>query len=603
VDKHVIIYLIFEKLGGKEMFKRSTKITSLLVAAASVASMVPAMATEKVDELDGTIYNAIAYKDGKAYIDGDDIEGLSEGAYYLSDGKYTELDDVDSGDEAESYSDKYVEVEGGDYYLDLETGKVTDDEIKDDATDDAATALRKKIRKDNDDRYTSDMEKDDQDVAAIPGNKFADVWYETQLDSESGDNHGAAKYTVYTDAEGNYIDADYNAGKINVVSTTDGSINLKNTTDDDEGYTVSVESNKTIASDANYIYRFANISIYDADDNNVTDSVKFGSKHNSVEVPTTDGSVTVLQKISKAQDSDDIDGAKYAKTVDTYFLTDEDGDSVDLLGEDTTADEAGYTVVDGKFVTYRLDDGNLKATSYDLKSKNGFYYLDEDDSDDIDLEVSEDGEYAWDIDAEGNIWGLDSGYLKKFNNSDSFDKIYKVDGGMDELSVYDENNIVVWNEDDEVYSVIGAAAEDTTEDTTTEDTTTEDTTPVITTGWAQDATTGTWNYVQADGTKVVGWLQSPASGKWYFMDATGTMMANGWVNDGGTWYYLTSTGAMATGWVKDGSTWYYLAGSGAMQTGWINDNGTWYYCNASGAMLSNTTVDGYVLGASGAWIK
>ena len=60
---------------------------------------------------------------------------------------------------------------------------------------------------------------------------------------------------------------------------------------------------------------------------------------------------------------------------------------------------------------------------------------------------------------------------------------------------------------------------------------------------------------------------------------------------------------MATGWVNQGGTWYFLASSGAMKTGWLNDNGTWYYLNASGAMLANTTVDGYVLGASGAWIK
>jgi len=40
-----------------------------------------------------------------------------------------------------------------------------------------------------------------------------------------------------------------------------------------------------------------------------------------------------------------------------------------------------------------------------------------------------------------------------------------------------------------------------------------------------------------------------------------------------------------------------------MKTGWLNDNGTWYYLNTSGAMLANTTVDGYKLSASGAWVK
>ncbi|NFE75542.1 hypothetical protein FC758_17050, partial [Clostridium botulinum] len=40
-----------------------------------------------------------------------------------------------------------------------------------------------------------------------------------------------------------------------------------------------------------------------------------------------------------------------------------------------------------------------------------------------------------------------------------------------------------------------------------------------------------------------------------------------------------------------------------MKTGWLNDNGTWYFLNASGKMLSNTVVDGYKLGANGAWIR
>lgn len=127
------------------MFRRSTKITSLIVAAASVVTMVPAMAADvkKVDSQDGTVYNAVAYKDGQIYIDGE-LEDKDEAAYYLANGKYTDLDDIDSGDNVNPYGDKYVEVDDGDYYLDLSTGKVTDDDVKGDLEDDAATALRKK---------------------------------------------------------------------------------------------------------------------------------------------------------------------------------------------------------------------------------------------------------------------------------------------------------------------------------------------------------------------------------------------------------------------------------------------------------------------------
>ena len=132
------------------MFRRSTKITSLIVAAASIATMVPAMAADvkRAEDYDGTVYNAIAYKDGKFYIDGE-LEDMDEAAYYNEGGKYTDLDDVDSGDSAKIYGEKYLEVEEGDYYLDLETGKVTDDSVREDAFDDASSALRKKVDKDD----------------------------------------------------------------------------------------------------------------------------------------------------------------------------------------------------------------------------------------------------------------------------------------------------------------------------------------------------------------------------------------------------------------------------------------------------------------------
>ena len=72
----------------------------------------------------------------------------------------------------------------------------------------------------------------------------------------------------------------------------------------------------------------------------------------------------------------------------------------------------------------------------------------------------------------------------------------------------------------------------------------------------------------------------------------------------GSWYYLDQSGAKQTGWQHLGSSWYYLDSEGKMQTGWFKDsNGKWYYLYDSGAMASNTTIDGYKLGADGAWIK
>ena len=624
------------------MLKRTTKITSLITIAATMATMVPAMAADvkRAEDYDGTVYNAVAYKDGKFYIDGE-LEDMDEAAYYNDGGKYTDLDDIDSGDYAEAYGDKYVEAEEGDYYLDLETGKVTDDTVREDAFDDASTALRKKVNKDDpsdryadpdvlpdydEDNYVVDSSnlkvesgKDVSDLVAIPKNKFGEEWYMAKYNRAAGYdsnyiNGDDQPFAVYTDKDGKYIDADYNVGKISF-TTTDGSASLKNTDDDDAGAKVAVRHIKTIASDKDYIYRLAAVVVTDLDGNNVTDEVKFKNIDDDVDITTTDAVgfklndggkfVLAIQKISKEQDSSDIDDAKYAKTVNTYFVTDEDGKNSDDQIAVAYDDNTKFTVADGKLIAYTTEDDSVQAYAYTLKSKNGYYYVDSSDGDDNDAETREsdldgrESEAAVDTDVDGNLYVLDGGYVYKFDNDEEWEKVAKVDGACTDLSVYDKDNIIAWNEDDEAYSIVAGKAK--SDDATDEDTTT------TTTGWAQDATTGAWSYTKADGTKAIGWFQSPTSGLWYYMDANGVMQANGWIQDGGSWYFLDSTGAMKTGWVYTGGAWYFLkntAGNlGAMQTGWIQTGGKWYYCNASGAMLSNTTVGGYVLGADGAWIK
>ncbi|HCW53608.1 MAG TPA: hypothetical protein DG753_07720 [Clostridium sp.] len=140
------------------------------------------------------------------------------------------------------------------------------------------------------------------------------------------------------------------------------------------------------------------------------------------------------------------------------------------------------------------------------------------------------------------------------------------------------------------------------------------------TGWIQS--NGSWYYLNNSGAMATGWIKD--NDKWYYMNSSGDM-ATGWVKDNdkwyymnesgimetgwlrspysGKWYYMNKSGAMTTGWIKDNGKWYYLKDSGEMATGWIKDKNKWYYLNQSGEMLANTTVNGYVLGASGEWIK
>jgi hypothetical protein len=118
------------------------------------------------------------------------------------------------------------------------------------------------------------------------------------------------------------------------------------------------------------------------------------------------------------------------------------------------------------------------------------------------------------------------------------------------------------------------------------------------TGW--EKINNVWYYFTGSGAMKKGWLLD--GGSWYYLNANGSMKT-GWLYTGGQWYYLTSSGAMKTGWLKLGTTWYYLSTSGAMKTGWQLVGKNWYYFYSSGAMAYNTTIGGYKLGASGAWIK
>ncbi|WP_238860833.1 N-acetylmuramoyl-L-alanine amidase family protein [Clostridium sp. YIM B02569] len=583
------------------MFRRANKITSLLLAAAAIVSIAPATGAyaadyKKIEAQDGTIYDAVAYKDGKFYIDGE-VNDKDEAVYYLNNGKYNDVSDIDTGSSVAAYGDKYVDVSNGDYFLDLGTGKATDESIKSNAEDDAAAALRKKIKKDTDGRYVEGSSANQSEaiptVTELPGAKFGEVWYETQYSAQDATNKNTSYLNVYTDANGAYIDADYKLGKIKVTTTESGvskAVSVDNTNDKYDANTTkgdvtgSVDSTtaKVIGQDADYIYRTATVTI--STTNSIVQKINGIAVSGNSAFKQTTGAVTfdVIQKISKAQASDNIKGAKYAKTVTAYVISDDKGadKTGDLINAANGYTDSGYTVVDGKIVNYGItSDKQIATQTITLKGTNGYTYTDFADlSKGEDIEKSSDSGnsydgYAFDIDASGNLWRLNGGYIYEWNNDKDWDKVYKVDGSFDEMSVYNKDNIVAWNQSDAVYSVIGGTkADDTTTDTAA-------TTPAVTAGWVQ-ATNGTWTYNKADGTKAAGWL-----------------------NLGGNWYYLKADGVMGTGWVNDNGTWYFLSASGAMATGWLNDNGTWYYLNSSGAMLANTTVDGYVLGANGAWIR
>ena len=122
---------------------------------------------------------------------------------------------------------------------------------------------------------------------------------------------------------------------------------------------------------------------------------------------------------------------------------------------------------------------------------------------------------------------------------------------------------------------------------------------VMATGWLKLG--NVWYYLNAGGVMKTGWLYD--GGKWYYLYDWGGMANTSWVKINNIWYYFRGNGQMATGWLQQGTGWYYLKDSGAMATGWNWIGSKCYYFYGSGKMAANTTVGGYKVDASGAWVK
>jgi len=581
------------------MFKRANKITALLVAAASIMSVVPAMAATKLGTKDGTIENAVAFKDGKYLYQGYRTDDNDSGLYYNSGDKDKKLDDAtEINTTYGKYDDKYVAaLDGSDNYIvDLSNGTISDNDTVEDLSDTAKTKLNTKLKKT--DRYgNADIES--MEITKIKQNRFGDVWYEYTATTSAGSTvdaavtkvttaDAAAVYTGYTNASGTYIDASKEANiyafngtkmvKLESIGDTDTTNNTTLTL-------TSVEFVKTLAQDDKYIYRLVKVHV---------DGAKAVGTAN-----TSNEDSYYVQKISKAQGDKEKD-AYLPKTTESYQLGTEammgDGDVSDasaaILTDSVAAYDtaATYYVVDGSLYTTFKNGEKVKTIKMNLKTSQKLKLNDSSSSSKIDGHVvvkdtdkdnkiediaGTNGVKSFSVDTNGNVWALKDGEVLESTKCGDFKVVYTVDRSFNQIDVYDENNLIAWEDGGDAYTTVTEGTKQATDDATAI------VQPVI---------------------AKVGW-DKLADGTWNFYDATGTKVANNWANVGGVWYYLKADGVMANGWLNDKGTWYFLNASGAMATGWFNDNGTWYFLNASGAMLSNTTVDGYVLGASGAWVK
>ena len=595
------------------MFNRSTKLTALLVAAASIASSVPAMAATKLANKEGTVDRAVAYKDGKYLYEGYRTDDDEKALYFNAGDKDKKLDDADElakvGDVTTKFDDKFVSAKNGtdNYVVDMTTGKITDDDTLEDLESTAKTKLKNKLTKTE--RYDNITE-DDFTINPVTAGSFDDMWY--SYETTSGDKFG------YTNGSGTYIDCSfdmnlyvyYNA----TTSSTTGKMYKIDDVDDkaevDDGVNAEIKSVKFeryLGQDDKNIYTLISA--------NITNTMELKSATGAYDVVHPEETTHYfIQKVTKAQGDKEKDAYK-PKTTECYEIGENlnNGDVKDAYSriKSPSADQE-IRVVDGAlYATFTNEDGDkVKTEKIVLKNSEKLEVQGKKEANskvsgrvakkDGDTDTKADD---WTIDVNGTVWAIYNGEIKKSVKKDSFETVYTCDRSLDAIDVYDENNLIAWDVNGDVYTTVQEGSDAAKKEA--EEIVGEQPAPVAKTGWQKDATTGTWTLYDAVGTQLTGWQL--VGGKYYYMDPSTGVMQTGWVKSpaSGKWYYMDPVnGDMKTGWQLVGGKWYYMNPSnGDMQTGWVYDGSNWYYMYSDGSMASNTTIDGYVLNASGAWIN
>lgn len=426
-----------------------------------------------------------------------------------------------------------------------------------------------------------------------------------------------------------------------------------------ENIVASLKKLDVIAQDSNYIYADINVDFTSDMDINI-------------EYPDSEKSKNYILKISKAIE-DKTDEANMPKEVTAYEMN---GESDYKSWTQAKLNDDWYNIE-----TYSKN-GNLYIVRFNKDKKNnkiqvnqvGFQTkVDEDlkinrnkiyKVNDPSIETGLKGEIItsvdsdeiknllkpyYSIDSEGNLWVLGKRKIYEFSGN-GFDEKYTIPSQINNLDVYNNNNLVAWgdSESEEGY-VTNINEYAKTDETTSEDSVisgNDDSNKDISNnevqinngwvktkyGWQYFDESGKqiknswikvdekWYLINKDGIMQTGWVN--ISDKWYYQNSDGSMatgwvkleddlyylhpdgsMATGWANIDGSWYYLRGSGKLAIGWILDSGNWYHLKTDGEMTTGWLKYNKKWYYFDKDGKMLTNTTINGYNIGNDGVLIN
>ena len=524
--------------------QKTTAIALAALSATTITMSTKAIGAEKLEVMEGTINSIYSYKNGTYLFDGYRSEENHSSGYYFDGEKDIEVDTVDS--DIFSYAGKYVSFGNDETLFNLETGEVEEENDEDKKV---FMEHKFKVKASKAEKYEALDKIYLNDEKQLKNICYGDEWFEYRI---AGNAEGKGRtFLTYLSSNEQHLDASEGLGIIVHQKQEDGSvkkIELNKIKDvSSNGYVI--EDQKTVFSTKDYIYRFIKIkqNKEESDDNNTT---------------------AYLQRISKEQGKMK-KGIYQPKSIISYEIN-EDDMIMELLENYDDNQYVFFDTEDSIYAGY-FNGSEFNIEKYNLKK------VKESRLDKRKLEFDEKMKYknVQDItqDCNADLWVLSKGKVSKFVNDDLEDR-YLVDRSLNRISVYNDNNLSVWNTENDIYSIVSE------EEKIVEDSLGKDETSNNGQGWSKNE-----------------------EGKTIFIDETGKIYT-GWLKDKDNWYYMNENGIMHSGWLKDNGSWYYLQEDGIMKTGWFKDsNGKWYYLKANGSMACNESIDGYTLGPNGAWIN
>lgn len=599
---------------------KNKKVAALLIAIQSMAFLpavqVNAADLSKVKSQNGEINDAVAFKDGTSCISGN-IDGLGNGTFILSNGNFNKLNNINSDSDINFYGDKYADVHDGQSFIDLSNGAVVSNNVKKSDDDSASSKLMNNMKNDNQGRIAKEELSSPKSLKELPKNKGLDSWYKSSyslVETSTIINGGCRETAVYSDSNGNYIDADYSLGQVTVGLDNGKNVTISNTHDKVEDIIASISNCEVIGQDSKNIYRLAEITVkLDAVDGTIVsiNGIKIDSNTTGLLLGDSGRTITfdVIQALSKEANGERVLGIRYPKRVNNYLIGSNAGAKFDILKN--SAD--GFTICNGKLINYRISGAFIEAEAIELKNgSNNFNYIEVNNKSSLKINNKDTG---YDFDINGTLFVLSDNNIYKFNAGKGFEKIGSVDRNYSNISIYDENNIVVWNKEEKQFAIVGgnnsnlniSAKSTVNEESAKEEISNEENTnvksDVDSNKTEQDVNAQKNEEIAEDNNEKNdvsqsvkdGWINN--NGKWnYYKSGT---LSTGWLSIDDKWYYFETDGTMITGWKNINNIWYHFDEKGSMSIGWTQVNGDWYYFNNKGEMLTNTVVNGYLVSFDG----